>query len=65
MLVLSRKPNERLIIDENIIVTIVRVAGDTVRIGIEAPAEIAIRREEISPRVSRDPEELATRRRAS
>ena len=47
MLVLSRKQNERLIIDGNIVVTIVRVSGGTVRIGIEAPAEVSIRREEL------------------
>ena len=46
MLVLSRKQNERLIIDGNIVVTIVRVSGGTVRIGIAAPAEVSIRREE-------------------
>lgn len=50
MLVLSRKQNERLIIDGNIVVTIVRVSGGTVRIGIEAPAEVSIRREELCSR---------------
>jgi carbon storage regulator len=50
MLVLSRKENERLIIDGNIIVTVVRVAGGTVRLGIEAPAEIHVRREELLSR---------------
>lgn len=47
MLVLSRKQNERLVIDGNIVVTVVRVAGGQVRLGIEAPADIHIRREEI------------------
>lgn len=47
MLVLSRKQSERLVIGENIVVTIVRVAGGSVRLGIEAPAEIPIQREEI------------------
>ena len=47
MLVLTRKQNERLIIDGNIVVTIVRVSGGTVRIGIEAPVEVSIRREEL------------------
>ena len=50
MLVLSRKQNERLIIDDNIVVSIVRVTGGTVRIGIEAPREISIRREELCSR---------------
>jgi len=47
MLVLSRKQNERLIIDGNIVVSIVRVSGGTVRLGIEAPRDVSIRREEL------------------
>ena len=49
MLVLSRKKDERLIIDGNIVVTIVKVGGGTVRLGIEAPAEVSVRREELAP----------------
>ena len=49
MLVLSRKQNERLIIDGNIVVSIVRVSGGTVRLGIEAPRDVSIRREELCP----------------
>jgi carbon storage regulator len=52
MLVLSRKQNERLIIDGNIVVSIVRVSGGTVRIGIEAPRDVSIRREELCSRPS-------------
>ena len=47
MLVLSRKPNERLIIGNNIVITILRVAGSSVRVGIEAPHNVQIQREEI------------------
>ena len=47
MLVLSRKVNERIMIGDNITVTIVRIAGDKVRIGIEAPNDVPIRREEL------------------
>ena len=47
MLVLSRRVNERLVIDGNIVVTIVRVAGGSVRVGIEAPPEVSVRREEL------------------
>lgn len=47
MLVLSRKENERLFIGENIVITIVRVAGGSVRVGIEAPAEVQVQREEV------------------
>jgi carbon storage regulator len=48
MLVLSRKEKERLMIGENIVVTIVGVFGGKVRLGIEAPAEVSIRREELA-----------------
>lgn len=44
MLVLTRKPEERIRIGEDIVVTIVRTQGRQVRLGIEAPAEIAIER---------------------
>jgi|DewCreStandDraft_4_1066084.scaffolds.fasta_scaffold11698_7 carbon storage regulator len=47
MLVLTRKERERLIIDERIVITVVRVAGGAVRLGIEAPLEVPIRREEL------------------
>lgn len=47
MLVLGRKENERLIIDGNIVVIVVRASNGTVRLGIEAPAHISIQREEI------------------
>jgi len=47
MLVLSRKENERVVIDGNIIVTVVRVAGGKVRLGIEAPPEVHVKREEL------------------
>lgn len=48
MLVLSRKKNEAIVINGNIKVTIVEVRGDKVRLGIDAPQEIAIHREEIA-----------------
>ncbi len=47
MLVLSRKPSERIYIGPDIIITVVRVSGQTVRIGIDAPKEIKIMREEL------------------
>jgi carbon storage regulator len=47
MLVLSRKENERIRIGSSIILTVVRVQGSIVRLGIEAPPEIAIAREEL------------------
>jgi carbon storage regulator len=47
MLVLGRKPNEKVIIAGLIVVTVVRVAGGQVRLGIEAPADVSIRRAEL------------------
>ena len=47
MLVLSRKVGERILIGDKISVTVVRISGGGVRIGIEAPAEMAVVREEL------------------
>jgi carbon storage regulator len=50
MLVLSRKVGERILIGDNIAVTVVRVAQGMVRLGVEAPQELSIVREEIKDR---------------
>ena len=47
MLVLSRKVGEKILIGDNISVTVVRVAQGTVRIGVDAPDDLPIVREEI------------------
>ena len=47
MLVLSRKLNQSIIINYDIVVTVLRIQGDTVRLGIEAPGEIPVHREEV------------------
>ena len=47
MLVLSRKKGESIIIDENIVVTLVEVRGDKVRLGIEAPKHVTVHRREV------------------
>lgn len=47
MLVLSRKVGQKILIGDRIAVTVVRVAQGTVRIGVEAPEEFSIVREEI------------------
>lgn len=50
MLVLSRMFGEKIKIGETIEVTVVRIAGDHVHLGITAPRSINIRREELPPR---------------
>jgi carbon storage regulator len=47
MLVLSRKESERIRLGDSIIVTVVRVSGDKVRLGIEAPPDILVLRDEL------------------
>jgi len=49
MLVLSRKLNEKIVIDGGIVITVVKVDRNQVRIGIEAPAHVNVYREEIAP----------------
>jgi carbon storage regulator len=49
MLVLSRKLNEKIVIDGSIIVTVVKIDRNNVRLGIEAPGHIPVYREEILP----------------
>jgi len=51
MLVLSRKAGERILIGDDIAVTVVRVAQGIVRIGVEAPQDLPIVREEIKDQV--------------
>ena len=47
MLVLSRKKNESIVIDDRIVITIVDIRGDKVRLGIQAPQEVSIHRSEV------------------
>ena len=50
MLVLSRRESQRIKLGDSIVVTVVRVAGDRVRLGIEAPLDVVVLREELAPR---------------
>jgi carbon storage regulator len=51
MLVLSRKESEKIMLGDSIVLTIVRVSGDRVRLGIEAPSDMLILRKELDPAV--------------
>jgi carbon storage regulator len=54
MLVLSRREQERIRLGESIVLTIVRVSGERVRIGIEAPPDVAVIRDELPPHERKD-----------
>jgi carbon storage regulator len=47
MLVLSRKSGQRIVIGDEIVITILKVRGNYVRVGIEAPPSVPIRRDEL------------------
>jgi len=55
MLVLSRRERERIKLGDSIVVTVVRVAGDKVRLGIEAPPHVLVLRDELEPRALSEP----------
>ena len=57
MLVLSRKVGERIRIGDEVTVTVVRISGGGVRLGIEAPAELSIIREELHEELQRQEQE--------
>lgn len=48
MLVLTRKVTDRIVIGDDIVLTVVRIDGNQVRLGIEAPRDVKIRREELA-----------------
>jgi carbon storage regulator len=60
VLVLSRKIGERILIGDKISVTVVKVGHGGVRIGIEAPAEMAVIREELAEELKRTEQALAS-----
>jgi len=54
MLVLSRQRDESIMIGDNIVVTIVDIRGDKVRLGINAPTEIPVHRQEVYEAIQRE-----------
>ncbi len=62
MLVLSRKKNESIVINDNVVVTVVEVRGDKVRIGIEAPRDVTVHRQEVLEAILSEKLKLASDR---
>ncbi|MGD9584055.1 MAG: carbon storage regulator CsrA [Lysobacterales bacterium] len=56
MLILTRRVGETLMIGDNVTVTVLGVKGNQVRIGINAPKDLAVHREEIFQRIKREQE---------
>jgi carbon storage regulator len=54
MLVLSRHRDESIMIGDNIVITIVDIRGDKVRLGIQAPTDVPVHREEVYEAIKRE-----------
>jgi carbon storage regulator len=54
MLVLSRKKNESIVINNDITIVVVEIRGDKVRLGVEAPKEVPVHRREVYDAIHRD-----------
>ncbi len=61
MLILSRKSGESIVIDGRIHVKIIRVEGDTVKVGVVAPADVPVHRLEVYEEIQRNNEQALTR----
>jgi carbon storage regulator len=60
MLILSRKPGESIVIDGRITVRILRLEGDVVKVGIEAPTNIPVHRQEVYDEIQKSNQEALT-----
>ncbi len=59
MLVLSRKPNQSIIIGEDIEVVVLEIKGDTVKLGLKAPRDVKVYRQEIFAEIKAENERAA------
>lgn len=53
MLVLSRKKNESIVINDDVTIVVVEIRGDKVRLGVEAPKEVPVHRKEVYDAIKR------------
>ena len=60
MLVLSRKKNESIVINNDITIVVVEIRGDKVRLGVEAPREVPVHRREVYDAIKRGENEGAS-----
>jgi carbon storage regulator len=60
MLVLSRKPNQKIIIDGRIVVQVLGVTGSMAKLGIEAPPEVLVHRQEVHNEIQKNNREAVT-----
>ena len=60
MLVLSRKKNESIVINDTITIVVVEIRGDKVRLGVEAPKEVPVHRREVYEAIKRSAEATET-----
>ena len=60
MLILSRRPGESIIIDGRITVKILRMEGDVVKVGIEAPLQVPVHRQEVYDEIQKSNQEALT-----
>jgi carbon storage regulator len=60
MLILSRKPGESIVIDGRITVKIMRLEGDMVKVGIEAPIHVPVHRQEVYDEIQKNNQEALT-----
>ncbi len=54
MLVLSRKKNESIVINDDVTIVVVEIRGDKVRLGVEAPKEVPVHRKEVFDAIRRN-----------
>jgi carbon storage regulator len=59
MLVLTRRANQSIVIGHDVVVTVLEVRGDQVRLGIRAPREVSVHREEVYAEIQRENRQAA------
>ncbi|MCK5015802.1 MAG: carbon storage regulator CsrA [Candidatus Peribacteraceae bacterium] len=62
MLVLSRKKNESIVINDDITIVVVEIRGDKVRLGVEAPKDVPVHRREVFDAIHHNEAEAAAKR---